>query len=276
MARKKKIVYEIDVVDKEGYIAILAQYFNIFHALDMLKAEEEARKGYEKLIRRQKLNGEDIVDKSLVFFDDILSAETENFYKPSVASGKKYPPNKKLSTKKVSEVVKVVSSGLTDEKRLEYKKKAEALKKELFKEYPALNRADMSETVNIYCITQVKLNEIVFEKDIIDNHIAIKNLSATLTQLATYLGIDESAKAKQKAVEDKQSIASLALRFQDTIDQFPEIMDRMRYKEIRILLDKYERQELSEQLFKLDAFAGMSVSDARQFIAERESKYEAA
>ena len=88
--------------------------------------------------------------------------------------------------------------------------------------------------------------------------------------------IDEWKKAAKKALEANQSVASLSAQYQETIDVYPEIVDRLRYQEIRILLEKYESNSvgISRELFESTAYAAMSVDKARVFIAEREAKYE--
>ena len=65
------------------------------------------------------------------------------------------------------------------------------------------------------------------------------------------------------------------MRFQRSLDNFPKIKDRQKYKELRMLIEKYERNELSSIIFALSDYAGMSVDEARNFVRQREAEYEA-
>lgn len=259
----KKDIFGISEEDQKKYQKTLFEYFTLFKGVDGKEAQEKANELYEKLISGTQIQGHDL--SKVEFFDERLEIVTEHYYIPTATYRSKYPKGSKKSSNKP------VQGNDSSKQRAQ----VEHIKANLLAEYPALNRKDLQESVENYCTLQVQLQELLAKNKIADNHLAIKNITHTMVQLGSYLGIDEGAKAKQKDAEDTQSVAALAKQFEQTLKDFPEIHDRMRYKEIRICLEKYDRQEISREIFASRSWADMSVEDAREFVRQREQEYEA-
>jgi len=219
------------------------------------------------------LVGNTLDNSKLAFFDDLLSEQTTHFYTPTDAHRKRFKKGvrPKVSKKSTKKGATKKLDGLSEDGQAKVNK----IRNNLLSEYPSLDRKDLEESIENYCRLIVKVNDLM-SGDMSSNNVAIKNLTETMIKLGGFLGIDEEKKARQKALEDKQSVASLSATFQQTIDEYPAIMDRMRYEEIRILLEKFDANSLgiSKELFESPAYAGMDIMKAREFVRERESKYE--
>lgn len=262
-----KDIFGITPEDEQKYRKALFEYFTTYKGLLGEKAKEQADAAYDNLISGKDIEGN---LSNVEYFDDALSVATERFYIPTLSYRVKYKKNSKPKTKKPK-----ASTDLDEADIAKQREQVERIKANLLAEYPTINRRDLLESVENYCTLQVLCQNLLAKGKISENHLAIKNITQTMVQLGAYLGIDEGAKAKQKSAEDMQSIADLAQKFAQTLKELPELYDRMKYKEIRICLEKYDRHEISKEIFESYMWAGMSVENARQFIKERENKYEA-
>jgi hypothetical protein len=266
-------IFFINAQDKKFFIKQLRDYFRFYvGSLDESAVKEKADKSFQHLICGMDLDGNPLDNSNLKYFDEILSLQTGRFYVPADANRTRYEKGRRITRKKVA---KKADSTLPLELSGEQTKRVEHIKKNLLFEYPYLDRKDLQEDIDNYCLLKVKIN-ILLQNDSALNATAVKNLVDTLVRLGSYLGINEEEKMKKKSFEDRQSVAALSMQFQKTIDNFPFLLDRFKYEEIRILLEKYDRQELSKNLFESPYYAGMPIENARAFIIEREPKYEAA
>ena len=267
-----EVLYNISPEDKEFFITTLANYFVfIKKESNGVKARQIAEGAYNNLIKGLNFDGVPIPGKRLKCFDLLISEETNRFYIPEAANKTRYLRIKNLPSHRVQ--IKQKKMGEKIPFSTEELKHAEEMKKTLIHEYPNLSRKDLQDEVDNYCRLKIKMTELV-ESDLTENHYALKNINETVIKLGISLGINEGEKAKEKLDQDRQSIAAMSSEFQRTIDKYPDIQQRLLYKELRILLDKLERQELSRELFILPAFAGMSVEDARQFVDSHKFDFE--
>jgi len=271
---EKKVLFRIKDNDANGFLRVLEDFYRFYKNKPEVEAKSLAAAGFANLISGNDLDGKKITNPNLVYFDEILSVVTENYYTPSQTARYRYKKASRSTFGRPKKTTKTSTQILSPEESKETEKKIDRIKHNLLTEYPTLDRIDLEENIDNYCKLIVKINELMSEAAA-DNTMAIKNLTDTQIKLGSFLGIDEGEKAKQKSIDDQQSVASLSSKFQRTIDEFPEIMDRMRYKELRILLEKYDRQEISRELFENSAYAGVTVDAAREFIKKREAKYEA-
>jgi len=261
-------VFFINDKDRKKYLKILVDYFKFYHQKVDTEAALLAEKAFDNLVYGLDLDGEPVPD-NIKYFDNTLSIVTKKFYTPSDRDKYRYERgvNKlsKIAHKRAQKVVTITSE--------DDGTKLSQIKSNLLKEYPVLQRKDLQESVDNYCKLIVQINKLM-GGNILANNVAIKNLVSSQIALGKALGIDEEEKSKQASIDDRQSIAALSLQFQETLDKFPTMIDRWKYEELRILLDKYDRQELSRQLFELNSYADMSVEDARHFVKSREAEYE--
>ena len=265
------IEYHIKDRDAKRFVKTLIDYYRFYKSKSETESKALASSGYSNLIKGNDLDGNPITNPNLQHFDEVLSVVTNGYYTPSQTTRLRYKKGVKPKGRPKKNAVQVASGSSMDDAKTQ--EKVDRIRKNLLTEYPTLDRKDLEDSIDNYCKLIVRINELMSAGS--DETIAIKNLTDTQIKLGSFLGIDESAKAKQRQLEDRQSIASLSMKFQRTIDEFPVLMDRMRYKELRLLIEKYDRQELSRELFENPAYAGMSVENARRFIAEREAEYEA-
>jgi len=265
-----KTIFFIADDEEKKFIEVLQKYWQFYRRKTKTEAEGLAKSSYEYLIKGLDLVGNTVEPSKLTTFDTFLSDQTDHFYTPTDANRKRYKKGARLkkSTKPAGKKGSTAANGVD-------LSKIDRIRDNLLSEYPALDRKDLQESIENYCRLIVKVNDMMVT-DAISNNVAIKNLTDTMIKLGGFLGIDEEKKAKQKALEDKQSVASLSAKFQQTLDEYPVIMDRMKYEELRILLEKLDANSLgiSKELFESPAYAGMEVQKAREFIKEREAKYE--
>jgi len=268
-----KIVYFIDEKTEEKFLEVLRKYWQFFGKKTPTEADDIAISSYDHLIRGLDFDGNPVKNSNLVYFDDVLSELTSAFYTPTDIQRFRFKkgvrPKKKNSSRNSRKSAN--TNGLDGINQVE----VDRIKTNLLSEYPFLDRKDLEISIENYCRLIVKISDLM-TRDIVANNVAIKNLTETMIKLGGFLGIDEEKKAKQKAFEDQQSVAALSMQFQQTIDVYPAIMDRMRYEEIRILLEKYDNSSMgiSKELFESPAYSGMTIAKAREFVKEREMKYE--
>lgn len=260
-------IYKIGKREKQDYLTLITQFYIEKKFETDEAAAKKANEGLARLLVGIGLEGDDLPLSKIEFFDVLLEEQTEGYYSPTITTRNSH---KRINRQKVKPTIVTTALDAED------KKNVEVIKNNLLTEYPNLNRTDLAEDINNYCQLKVLVKKQIGATSHIDrdDSITIKNLTDTQIRLGNFLGIDESKKAKQKEAEDKQSIAALSVRFQQTINDFPRIREKMHYAEIRILLEKYDRQELDRRLFESDAYAGMSVEQARQFIDGLIPKYE--
>jgi hypothetical protein len=267
-----KILFFIHDEEEKRFQAILQKYWRFFRKKTQSEARDLAVSSYNNLIRGLDLVGNLLDENKLTCFDALLSEQTSHFYTPADEHRNRFKkgirPKKK---KKRLNGRNTNANGLTEQDQ----DKVKRIRDNLISEYPFLDRKDLEESIENYCKLIVKINNLM-SGNIVESNVAIKNLTETMIKLGGFLGIDEEKKAKQKALEDKQSVASLSVQFQQTVDNYPAIIDRMRYEEIRILLEKFDSNSLgiSKELFESPAYAGMDLTTAREFIKERETRYE--
>lgn len=272
----KPEVFFISEDDKNFFLNVLTDFYRFTQGKTETEAKDLADTSYHNLIRGLDLAGNSLDNENLIYLDDILSVQTDKYYFPTETDRHRYKKNEKKSRKrgspkgKKSDSLSEPNQPLSDSDE----EKVEKIKEILLSEYPSLKRGDLKEDVGTYCRLKVEIHKLL-SGNVAASSMSIKNLVSTQISLGSSLGIDEGAKAKQKESEDKQSVAALSLEFQKTIDDFPEIRKRLKYKEIRILLEKVERQEISKILFSLPEYAGLSIEEARIFIKENEVEYEA-
>lgn len=264
-----QVVFHIEEKDELRVKVILKKFFQYMKQKTESEADDLSGSTYNYLIRGLDLDGKPINDSNLQHFDELVQNQTQGFYTPNTTQRFKYKRGSKLKAK-----TKRKNGGMVSDEKDSQIREAR-IKKNLLFEYPFLDRKDLQESIENYCKLIVKIN-VLMSGNITENNVAIKNLTETMIKLGGFLGIDESKKAALKAIEDKQSIASLSMEFQNTIDKYPALIDRMKYQELRILLEKYDSQSLgiSKELFESTAYAAMSVEKAREFILEREAQYE--
>ncbi len=272
----KPEVFFISEDDKNFFLNVLTDFYRFVMGRAETEAKDLADTGYHNLIRGLDLEGNSLNNENLIYLDDILSIQTEKYYFPTETNRHRYKKNEKKNSKKKPGKGKKTDSppGTTQALSDEDNDKVDKIKEILLYEYPSLKRGDLKEDVGTYCRLKVEINKLL-SQNVAASSMAIKNLVATQISLGNSLGIDEGAKAKQKESEDRQSVAALSLEFQKTLDDFPEIRKRLKYKEVRVLLEKVERQEISKILFSLPEYAGLTIDEARIFIKENESEYEA-
>lgn len=240
--------------------------------VDEVEAEEKAKELLANLLGGLDFDGNNVPVNQARYFDTLLSKQTGGHYKPTKAVKTKHPrlAKAKNTTKKASKVSPLDSVSIpVDEEQVQ------RIMENLLTEYPFLTRDDLREDVQNYCRLKVVINNLTSSADVDkETSVTLKNLMDAQIRLGNYLGIDEGRRAKQKELLDRQSIAALSVEFQETIKEFPELLHRFKYEEMRILLERYDRNELERQLFESSAYANMTISEAREFVARHELKYE--
>ena len=255
------------------YIKILKDYLSLIKGIPEVLLHEQAVKAFDNLVAGMDFDGNEYKFKSN-YFDERIEELTEGYYVAQQSTKTRF----KLSTRTPrtrSRTKNNDSDTISVEKLLveEDYDEIEKIKQYLLSAYPALSRKDLNTSVTNYCKLSVLIKKLIDGNAVKDN-VALKNMTDTYIKLGTFLGINEGEKSKLKDQEDKQSIASLSVRFQQTLANMPEIVERFRYKEIRILLEKYERQEISRELFSHSSYANMTVEEARDFIEKMEPLYD--
>jgi len=250
-------------------LGVLVDYYKFYDGKTAAEAKSLGAVGLEHIIFGNDLDGNPFTNSNISYLDDVIASVTSGYYTPPQAKRHRCKRGVKPKTSGPKRSKKIITVELTSDD----KKDIERIKENLVEAYPAMaERKDLQDHIENYCTLTVKIKHMLAATQM--DSTTLKNLNDVLVKLGSYLGIDESLKAKQKNLKDKASIADLSMDFQQTLEELPEIMTRFRYKELRILLEKYDRQELSRELFELHAFANMTPNEARNWIAEREAKYE--
>jgi hypothetical protein len=257
----------VEKSDKERYLASLQNYFELIKNMETEEARLKSIKVFDHLIKGRDASGRNRFKPATVkYLAGRIKQTTQGFFTPTDKDKEKYFF---AYNKEVPDALSEITTGTgpsTD------KKKADKIKANLIKEYPNLGRKDLEPFVDNYVILTVKINDVITKSS--SQSIVIKNLVDSQVRLGSYLGINEEEKNKQKALDERQSVAALSLQFQETIDEMPELMDRFVYQELKILIEKYERTELTRNLFTMLSPGNMVIEEARKFVGEREKQYE--
>jgi hypothetical protein len=261
------------------YVKIIKDYYVFIVGLDENSSIEKAKIALENIINGLDFDGNQISFTS-DYFDDRLEFLTKGYYVATQSTKGRYKYGnstgiKKYVGRKSQDAVSDNNDQISVEKLLvnEDYDEIDKIKKNLLLAYPSLSRNDLDNSITNYCKLSVLIKKLV-DGNVIAFNVALKNLIDTYIKLGNYLGIDEGEKSKVKDQEDRQSVAALSIRFQQSLTDMPDLIRRMRYKEIRILLSKYDRQEISKELFAHYSYAGMSVEEARELIRQMEPLYD--
>jgi len=263
-------IFVLSPQDEKRYKKVLEEFYKFYHSKPANEAEVLAVQGLNNLVNGLDLTGKKYILKKNLYFDEILSKSVREYWLPDENEKYRYPiQNDPLKRRKRGKKISTIKVEIRDEK--DEKEKVKNIVSNLLKAYPNLDRADLRSSINTYARLSVGIDREL------DNPNAssriVKEKIESQVKLGAFLGIDEGLKAKQKADEDRQSIAALAVQFTETIDAMPELLDSFKYTELMIFLEKYNRQELSKELFMLPSYAGMSIDDARIFVEKRHDKY---
>lgn len=267
---------------KEKFTFVLKDYFYRVNGYSEVEAYQKAKESMDFLLEGLDLDGNTYKYNEDTSFASRIERVTEKFYKATETEKRRLKIKNYHKTIKQSDKI----NGYIDKKNqkrevpIEERKTvtsdkvdAAKIKKQLYKEFPFLNnRKDLEETLDNYCILSVKVKNLLSSAKF--SNVAVKNLIETQIKLGQYLGISESERQKQKIVESKDNIASLSLQYQQTIEELPNLVEELSYFEIRILLKKYERKELTRDIFKLDSYAGMYPEEAYMLVNKLKKKYE--
>lgn len=265
--RVQKVVYEVTQVDSNRLLIVLKAYYQ-FYGDGSCDPAELASEAFDNLIRGRNLEGGPPGNIS-PYLDERINELTKYFYTPSPENRKKYKLG--VTSKKTRKTELSIADPNNNRSALD-ENKVNQIKDNLVSEYPHLKRKDLSTAVDNYAKLQVKLSTML-DASSGNTETNIKNIIEAMTKLGNYLGIDESAKQKQKSLEDRQSIAALSMQFQDTISEYPEIIDRLRFEELMIMLEKYERKELDREMFQIQSYAGITIEEAYNFVNQRKEQY---
>lgn len=254
------MLYEIKEKDKEKYINILKEYFKYYRHLKEEEALKQAKDGYTNLVNGLDLSGDPLED--INYFDDRLANVTFDYWSPTNFQKGRY----KLETPKRNVTRKTKTISKVDKVN---EKEVEKMKRTLLNEYPFLaNRRDLEDTIDNYCGLSLKTKQLLNSPSEEKQSMGIKSLVDAQINLGKYLGIAEADRQKQKIIEDRDNIASLSLQFQVTIEEYPELQKMFKFFELKMLLKKYERKEISRALFQLDSYAGLTIEEAYQFVTQ--------
>ena len=266
-------IFDVTQTEQDTYLSVIRDFLVYVQFVGEEEADEKAKEYLANLLQGLDFDGNNVPVNQARYFDTLLSKQTGGHYKPTTAVKTKHPrlaKAKKMVKSKASKTDQVYLALVpVDEEQVE------RIMENLLTEYPFLTRDDLREDVQNYSRLKVVINNLTNNADVDkETSVTLKNLMDAQIRLGNYLGIDEGRRAKQKELLDRQSIAALSIEFQETIAEFPELLHRFKYEEIRILLERYDRNELERQLFESAAYANMSISDAREFVARHELKYE--
>ncbi len=254
------MLYDIKEKDKEKYLTTLKEYFKYYRHLTEEESLKQAQDGYNNLINGLDLAGDPL--EGVNYFDDRLAKVTSDYWSPNNFQKGRYKletpkRNVKKKTKTVNKVDKVDN------------KEVEKMKRTLLNEYPFLaNRRDLEDTIDNYCGLSLKTKKLLNSDSEEKQSMGIKSLVDAQINLGKYLGIAESDRQKQKTLEDRDNIASLSLQFQETIETYPEIQMMFKFFELKMLLKKFERNEISRALFQLDSYAGLTVEEGYAYVQQ--------
>lgn len=262
-------VFDISESDAVRYKKIIEDYYKIELNMEPKDAVLVADTSFKNLVAGFEMDGREWTQTKLVYFDSRLKYVTNGFWQPrNDTERKRYRLiETKTRFEQPDEPEDIKLSG--QEEKMVYD-----MKVQLFKEYPLLERSrHLAAAIDNYCTLTIKLKKLVSE-DVVRHHVVIKNLNESLIKLASHIGISEVDKQKQQLLESKDNIASLAIQFERTIKEFPEIMEGFKFNELKILLQKLQRQELTRQLFEHEDYAGMSPEEAQTFIELNKDKFQ--
>jgi len=264
--------------DRKKYIKIISDFLKFKkNYVDPVLIKTEANSMFDMILQGKDLYGNPY-DSKEIFLDERIEHLLEGFYKSlDTVDRHKYSLGDKRSIRQ-TKMVKEKKS-LTKSKSIsveidpeETKEQIIKIKTDLLKSYPSLDRPDLSVAVDNYVTLTVKLSYALADPFSMEAT-TIKQLIEAQVRLGAFLGIDEQEKAKRKAAEGNKSIADLALQFKETLEKYPVLSDRFRYKELRILLSKLDRGEIDRDIFNY-CTDGFSPEQARLFVEKRIELYE--
>ncbi len=253
--------------EKDIFTLIIRDFYIRMQHLSESDASRKSLSDINLLIKGLTKEGE-------IYPDDIPFAErvsklTKGFYTPTKSDLRKTflpvaPKRKKDDT--------TVSLGLTGTKTSDelYISK---FKKEIFNQYPFLfNRKDLESSIESYAALDLKIKKEIASSN--SSPINIKNLVDAKLKLGSDLGVSEAVRAKKRESESKDNIATLSMQFEETMSQWPKLGLEIKLYELKMLLQKYERRELSREIFALNIYADMTVEEAYAFIDNHEKKFD--
>ncbi|MCK9369444.1 hypothetical protein M0R04_05860 [Candidatus Dojkabacteria bacterium] len=255
-----------DEKDVEKYTTVIKDFLVYYKQVEMEEAEKLSKLYFNNLLQGLDFNGNDYPTPKITNLPARIQEQTGGYFSPTKTEQKRY----KLKDKRKA----ANTTSVREERKADEEEALKKIKKTLLYEYPFLDkRKDLDTIIDNYCILSLRISqELQYSGE--KQSTTIKNLIDAQIRLGTYLGVSEGDRQKTKLTESKDNIASLAVQFEQTLEEFPELMDAFRYNELKMLLNKYERKEISRVLFEGAAFADMSVEDAYLFVGERESKYD--
>lgn len=255
-------IFKVAKSDNEKYKKILSDYLIFIKHMNAEQSQNIAYQYIENIIEGKGFNGEEFSKPTIKSFAERIEYETNGFYTPTTAEKAKIKigKNKTRNTKNEDKAIEI--------------NELDVFKAQLKQEYPFLDgRPDLEDSLSNYCKLSVQVKK-ALEIDHDKQSTSVKNLIEAQIKLGTYLGISESERQKAKAKESKSSVGDLALQFELTIDEYPELMEMFQYQELRILLNKFERKEISRELFETVGYAGMKIEQAYKFVNENKTKYD--
>lgn len=258
MANREPI-FSISKRDQKEYIEIIKDYLVCIESQDPKKAVENSLLLYNNIIYGMDFFGALFPDASVEHFDERLRYCTKDFY---------IPPDTRLKKYKIKKPANVSGerNGASNEKEIQ------KIRKDLIENYPFLqNRADLQDSIDNYCFLCVMIKDSLKSGDA--QSVQIKNLVDAQIRLGTYLGIHEGKRQELRLAESKDNIASLVLQFENTFDDYPELREKFKYYELRLLLQKYDRGEISPKMFSCEDYAGVPVEEAKDFVSKLKTKY---
>lgn len=255
MPRRKAQKVEISKTDFKRYADSIADYLQFFKGHDADEAKRLAPDMLTFVLNDKDFAGNWFKETRLLALDDRLVSLTDGFFQPTTTDVGKYKFKIFNETTK-PEIIEPKNKGSEEE--------VTAFKRELIREYPNLNRKDLETNVDSYVYLSILIKNGIKDKTLTGTN--LHNAVTSQKNLAALLGIDEGLKAKQRSQDDRQSVASLSEQFQSALSEYPMLHDRLKLYELKILLKKYESGELSRAMFELEAFANMSVQDARDWV----------
>lgn len=255
-------MFKITDAQKSKYESAIKEYLIFYKHLPEAEAIRLSRVYLSNIMEGNGFDGNAFLEPRLKSLAERVAYETNNYY--MVKSEKE-----KRDTKIYPQPKPKNSNDLQVDRN-----EVELIKKNLVSEFPFLDkRGDLADTVDNYC--QLSLQIKVALQDTGDKQsTTVKNLIDAQIRLGQYLGISEADRQKEKAKESKSSIGDLALQFENTIDEYPEIIEACKYKEIKMFLNKLERQELSKELFETNIYVGMPVAAARKWVEDNKERFD--
>lgn len=253
---------------RELYINCLVEFYSqqVLLKENPGEAKNRAMEVYNNLIEGLTPDGEAWTMASMTRLDSRVRSVTKGLWKGSKDTQK----NQVVYTIQRGEGNK---SALSEDDIFKFLKDTEAKDfqdemEALIKQYPDLNRGDVRKDVELYCAINVQLRRLSLQSGREND---LKKLVDAKVLLGNFLGLSEKLRMEEIIKQQKENIAALAYQFDQTVREYPELIKRMHVKELKMLLNKYDRGELPEWLFRHPSHAAMSVEEARRIVSENEN-----